>query len=263
MTQAAPHPGLRAEGLTLGYGSRRVIERLDLDLPAGKVTAILGPNGCGKSTLLHALARLTPPLAGRILLEGQDIRDLPARALAQTLAILPQASVAPAGIRVCDLIRRGRAPWRGLMQPWNAADAAACEHAINVLGLQTMGNDSLDALSGGQRQRAWLALVLAQSSRYLLLDEPTTWLDLPHQIEILRLLQRLNRDQGLTVISVLHDLNLAARFCDHLVLLGRDGLVALGTPQQVMTEDNLTRAFGLAARVLPDPVTGAPMVCPL
>lgn len=255
--------GLRVEGLSLGYDARRVIEGLDLSLPAGCVTAILGPNGCGKSTLLHALARLRPPLAGRITLEGRALASFPPRALAQKLAILPQAPLAPPGIRVADLVRRGRAPWRGLLQPWSAADAAACDAAIAAVGLGPQAGDPVDALSGGQRQRAWIALVLAQSTPFLLLDEPTTWLDLAHQIEILSLLRRLNRERGITVVSVLHDLNLAARYSDRLVLLGREGLIAEGSPEAVMTEANLARAFGLAARVLPDPVSGTPMVCPL
>lgn len=258
-----PTPGLRAENLGLGYGGRRVISGLDLDIPAGRVTAILGPNGCGKSTLLHAFARLRDPLEGRIFLHGQDLKTPSPRALAQRLAILPQAPIAPPGIHVTDLIRRGRAPWRGLLQPWGAADAKACDEALHAVGLQDMADRPLDALSGGQRQRAWIALVLAQSTPSLLLDEPTTWLDLPHQIEILGLLQKLNRERGMTVVSVLHDLNLAARYSDHLVLMGPHGIVAQGDPVQVMTEDNLRQAFGLAARVLPDPVSGAPMVCPL
>lgn len=263
MSGTASTAGLQAQGLTLGYGARRVISNLDLDLPKGRVTAILGPNGCGKSTLLHAFARLRSPLAGQIRLEGQAVQDHAARSFAQRLAILPQAPIAPPGIHVADLVRRGRAPWRGLLQPWGRADQQACEAAIRAVGLQDMADLPLDTLSGGQRQRAWIALVLAQSTPYLLLDEPTTWLDLPHQIEILGLLQRLNRDSGITVVSVLHDLNLAARYSDHLVLLGPKGVVAEGPPVAVMTEAHLQAAFVLSARVLPDPVSGAPMVCPL
>ena len=263
MSEAASTAGLQARGLTLGYGTRRVISALDLDLPLGRVTVILGPNGCGKSTLLHAFARLRAPLAGQILLEGQDLQAAPARAFARRLAILPQAPLAPPGIHVADLVRRGRAPWRGLLQPWSRTDAEACAAAIDAVGLQDMADLALDTLSGGQRQRAWIALVLAQATPFLLLDEPTTWLDLPHQIEILSLLQRLNRDRGITVVSVLHDLNLAARYSDHLVLMGPDGIVAQGAPAEVITEGHLQTAFALSARVLPDPVTGAPMVCPV
>jgi iron complex transport system ATP-binding protein len=255
--------GLEIRNLSLDHGRRRVINDLQLSLPQGKVTAILGPNGCGKSTLLHALARLHPAQSGHILLDGQDIHQLAPRAMARRLSILPQAPLAPPGILVSDLVRRGRAPWRGLLQPWNDRDAAACAWAIQMTGLTDLAQEPVDCLSGGQRQRAWIALVLAQTTPWLLLDEPTTWLDLPHQIEVLGLLQKLNRDKGTTIISVLHDLNLAARFSDHLVLLGPQGLVADGPPDQVLTEGHLAQAFGLAARILPDPVTGAPMVCPL
>ncbi|MFT4149316.1 MAG: ABC transporter ATP-binding protein [Paracoccaceae bacterium] len=254
---------LRAEGVTLGYPGRVVIRDLTLDLPAGRVTAILGPNGCGKSTLLRAAARLIAPVAGRVALDGQDVRRIDSRALARRLAILPQAPLAPEGITVADLVARGRAPWRGLLAGWTAADARAVEGALDAVGMADMADRPVAELSGGQRQRAWIALVLAQETQVLLLDEPTTWLDLPHQIEVLRLLQRLNRDRGVTVVSVLHDLNLAARHSDHLVLLGPDGLVAEGPPETVLTPAALERAFGLRAQVIPDPVAATPMVVPL
>ncbi|MEC9433800.1 MAG: ABC transporter ATP-binding protein [Pseudomonadota bacterium] len=253
---------LTAEALTLGYGDRMVVEHLDLTLPPGRVTAILGPNGCGKSTLLHALARLTRPISGRVSLEGRDLGAYAPRALARRLAILPQGPAAPEGIRVGDLVRRGRTPWRGMLSPWSEADARACAAALEAVGMTALAERPLQALSGGQRQRAWIALALAQDTPALLLDEPTTFLDLVHQIEVLRLLRRRNREMGTTVISVLHDLNLAARFSDHLVLMGRGGVVAAGAPGAVMTPDNLKAAFGLNARVEPDPETGAPMVIP-
>ncbi|KQT53148.1 iron dicitrate ABC transporter ATP-binding protein [Aureimonas sp. Leaf454] len=254
---------LRAEGLSLAYRDRRVLDDLTLALPAGRVTALLGPNGCGKSTLLKAFARLLSPTAGRVTLNGRDIHAEDTRALARTLAILPQSPLAPEGITVGDLVGRGRAPWRGFLAPWSAADAAATARALDAVGMADLEDRPLDELSGGQRQRAWIALVLAQATGLLLLDEPTTFLDLPHQIEVLSLLRRLNRDDGTTVVSVLHDLNLAARFCDHLVLLGPRGLVATGSPAEVMTPDHLLAAFGLRALVVPDPVTAAPMVVPL
>ncbi len=253
---------LKAEALTLGYGERIVIRDLSLDFPEGRMTTILGPNGCGKSTLLRALARLVRPQKGGVTLGGEDIFDKDTRALARRLAILPQAPRAPEGITVADLVRRGRTPWRGLLAPWSKADADACAAALEAVGLTDQMERPLDELSGGQRQRAWIALVLAQDTPCLLLDEPTTWLDLTHQIEVLSLLQQRNRRHGATVITVLHDLNLAARFSDHLVLLGPDGLVSTGTPQAVLTEENLKAAFGLSALVMPDPVTGAPMAVP-
>lgn len=253
---------LKTEGLTLGYGERIVISDLSLALPDGKVTTILGPNGCGKSTLLRALARLVRPLKGSVRLDGENVLALDTRALARRVAILPQAPRAPEGITIADLVKRGRTPWRRLLAPWSQVDADACARALQSVGLTELADRPLDELSGGQRQRAWIALVLAQDTPCLLLDEPTTWLDLTHQLEVLALLQARNRQHGATVITVLHDLNLAARFSDHLVLLGPAGLVATGTPQAVLTENNLKTAFGLSALVMPDPVTGAPMAVP-
>lgn len=254
---------LKAEDLSLGYRERRVIDALTLELPAGRVTAILGPNGCGKSTLLHAFARLIAPLAGRVSLNGQDLHAQNTRATARQIAILPQAPLAPDGISVGELVRRGRAPWRGFLAPWTTDDEAACAGALAAVAVTELAERPLGELSGGQRQRVWIALALAQSTPILLLDEPTTWLDLPHQIEVLSLLRERNRRSGTTVVSVLHDLNLAARFCDHLVLLGPEGLVAVGEPAKVVTADHLDAAFGLKAHVMADPVTGAPMVIPL
>ncbi|RWR05396.1 ABC transporter ATP-binding protein [Sinirhodobacter populi] len=254
---------LRAEGLTLGYDGRRVIEGLDLSFPGGEMVTILGPNGCGKSTLLRALGRLLRPEAGRVTLDGDDLFALNSRAVARRMAILPQSPLAPEGITVADLVRRGRLPWRGLLSPWSAADRIACAAAIEAVGLAADATRPIEELSGGQRQRAWIALVLAQDTPLLLLDEPTTFLDLTHQIEVLRLLRERNRQTGLSVISVLHDLNLAARFSDRLVLLGSGGLVAEGAPDTVLTAPNLARAFGLRAEIHPDPVSGAPMVFPL
>lgn len=257
-------PGLRAEDLTLGYGAMRVIDDLSLAVPTGSVTAILGPNGCGKSTLLKAFARLIHPLAGRVTLDGADIGRQDTRALARRIGILPQAPLAPEGITVANLVRRGRTPWRGLLSPWRPADETACAGALAAVEMTALKDRQLGELSGGQRQRAWLALVLAQETPFLLLDEPTTWLDLPHQIEVLGLMRQRNRDAGTTVVSVLHDLNLAARFSDHLVLFGHGGaLIAQGAPDAVLTAENLDRAFDLAARVMPDPVSGSPMVVPL
>ncbi|WP_088345817.1 MULTISPECIES: ABC transporter ATP-binding protein [Rhodomicrobium] len=254
---------LKAEALTLGYRDRVVIRELTLSPPVGKVTSILGPNGCGKSTLLRALARLIRPISGRVTLGGKDIHAEDTRALARRIAILPQAPLAPDGIVVEDLVKRGRTPWRGFLAPWSEADAEACAEALAAVDMRAEARRSLNELSGGQRQRAWLALVLAQKTPLLLLDEPTTWLDLPHQIEVLSLLRRRNREAGTTVISVLHDLNLAARFSDHLILLGPQGVVAEGRPDEVMTAENLQRSFALSARIMPDPVTGAPMIIPL
>ncbi|ESR24525.1 ABC transporter ATP-binding protein [Lutibaculum baratangense] len=255
---------LRARDLTLGYGSAIVTRNLSLALPTGRVTAILGPNGCGKSTLLKAFARLIRPVSGDITLGGTDIRRQDTRALARRIGILPQAPLAPEGITVGNLVRRGRTPWRGLLSPWTQADEAAFTEALEAVAMTALRDRQLAELSGGQRQRAWLALVLAQQTPFLLLDEPTTWLDLPHQIEVLSLMRKRNRDAGTTVVSVLHDLNLAARHSDHLVLFGHGGsLVAEGPPEEVVTAANLATAFGLRARIMPDPVSGSPLVIPL
>lgn len=254
--------GLRTEALSVGYQDRQVIRGLNLAFPEGRSTAILGPNGCGKSTLLRALARLLKPAAGRVLLGDTDVHGADTRELARRLAILPQFPLAPDAINVGELVRRGRTPWRGLLSPWTPADNEACTDALDAVGLTDLADRPLAELSGGQRQRAWLALVLAQQTPLLLLDEPTSHLDLAQQIEMLKLLQQRVRDTGMTVVSVLHDLNLAARFSDHLVLLSPEGLVAEGTPETVMTAEHLYRAFGLEAQVMADPLTGRPWVLP-
>lgn len=253
---------LSTEGLTLAYRDRVVIRDLSVSVPDRRMTSILGPNGCGKSTLLKAMARLIAPTSGRVRLSGEDLGAIDTRALARRLAILPQSPKAPEGITVADLVRRGRTPWRGFLSPWTAEDAQVCQQALQAVGLDALAERSIDELSGGQRQRAWIALVLAQNTSTLLLDEPTTWLDLTHQLEVLSLLQARNRAHGTTVVCVLHDLNLAARYSDHLILLGPTGLVAVGTPDEVVTVETLAAAFGLKALVVPDPVTGRPMVVP-
>lgn len=255
-------PVLEARGLSVGYDRTPVIRDLDLTIEHGTVTTFLGANGCGKSTLLKALGRVLKPLAGEVLLEGRPIRKEPNRAVARQLAILPQSPLAPAGTSVLDLVMRGRNPHQSWARPWTAEDAAVAEDAIAATGLTEVAHRDVASLSGGQRQRAWIALVLAQRADTLLLDEPTTYLDLAHQLDVLRLVRRINREQGSTVVMVLHDLTLAARYSDRLVVLHDGGVVADGTPAQVLTPAVLAQAFGLHARVVPDPVTGAPMVVP-
>ena len=262
-TGPAAQGGLAAHAITVAYHGREVIRDLTLTIPEGRVTAIIGPNGCGKSTLLRTLARLHRPAKGEVTLDGANIHAQPTRRVAQRLALLPQAPLAPAGITVTDLVGRGRAPWQGLLRQWSEADAAAVTAALRATGLAELAEERVEALSGGQRQRAWIAMTLAQDTAFLLLDEPTTWLDLPYQIEVLRLLQRLNRDTGRTVVSVLHDLSLAARHSDHMVALRAGRVVAEGTPAEVITPAVLAEAFGLSARVVPDPETGTPLVVPL
>ncbi|MCJ1714191.1 ABC transporter ATP-binding protein [Curtobacterium sp. VKM Ac-2922] len=258
----ATTPVLQARGLSVGYDRHPVLRDLDLSIERGTVTTFLGANGCGKSTLLKAFGRVLKPIVGEVHLDGTPIRSQPNRAVARKLAILPQSPVAPAGTSVLDLVMRGRNPHQSWAKPWTPEDAAVAEDAIAATGLTDVAHRDVASLSGGQRQRAWIALVLAQHADTLLLDEPTTYLDLAHQLEVLRLVRRINRDQGSTVVMVLHDLTLAARYSDRLVVLHDGGVAADGAPRDVLTPEVLARAFGLHARVVPDPVTGAPMVVP-
>ena len=260
--RAEANPVLEARGLSVGYDKHPVLRDLDLAVERGTVTTFLGANGCGKSTLLKALGRVLKPQSGEVLLDGAPIRKEANRAVARKLAILPQSPLAPAGTSVLDLVMRGRNPHQSWARPWTAEDAAVAEDAIAATGLTEVAHRDVASLSGGQRQRAWIALVLAQRADTLLLDEPTTYLDLAHQLDVLRLVRRINREQGATVVMVLHDLTLAARYSDRLVVLHDGGVVADGTPAEVLTPALLERAFGLHARVVPDPVTGSPMVVP-
>lgn len=257
-----PAPVLEARGLSVGYDRHPVLADLDLRIERGTVTTFLGANGCGKSTLLKAFGRVLKPQAGEVHLDGVPIRGQSNRAVARKLAILPQSPVAPAGTSVLDLVMRGRNPHQSWAKPWTADDADVAEQAIAATGLTEVAHRDVASLSGGQRQRAWIALVVAQQAETLLLDEPTTYLDLAHQLEVLRLVRRLNREQGSTVVMVLHDLTLAARYSDRLVVLHDGGIAADGTPAEVLTPGLLERAFGLHARVLADPVTGSPMIVP-
>ena len=254
---------LRADGISVGYGDHIVIDGLDLDVLEGTVTAIIGPNGCGKSTLLRTLGRLLRPNAGHVVLDGKRIDKIPTRAVAKVLGILPQAPTAPEGLTVADLVARGRHPHQVWYRQWSRDDEEAVAQALAWTGISDLAERPVDQLSGGQRQRAWLSMALAQGTDLLLLDEPTTFLDLAHQIDVLDLVRRLHREAGRTVVMVLHDLNLAARYSDRLVAM-RDGrVVAEGPPVEVLTEPLLAEVFGLHARVIDDPVTGTPLVVPL
>jgi iron complex transport system ATP-binding protein len=256
-------PRLGARRLVAGYPGRTVIDGLDLDIAPGRVTMIIGANACGKSTLLGVLARLRPPISGAVEIDGMDVAAMPRRRFAQTVGLLPQHPTAPDGVTVAELVSRGRHPHRGVFQRWSAADAAHIDEAMAWTGVSALASRPVGDLSGGQRQRAWIAMALAQDPRILLLDEPTTFLDLTHQLEVLDLLRDLNRTRGTTVVVVLHDLNLAARYADDLVVM-RDGrIVAHGTPAEVLTERVVAEAFGLRALVMPDPLTGTPLVIPV
>ncbi|WP_154606324.1 ABC transporter ATP-binding protein [Arthrobacter sp. AQ5-05] len=264
----AVHPSkesaiLSARELSLGYGPRAIVEELSLTLPAGKVTIIVGANACGKSTLLRGLARLLPPSAGVVHLNGVDIHKVPTRALARELGILPQTPTAPDGISVADLVGRGRSPHQGWFRQWTTADDDAVAAALNVTGTAELADRSIDELSGGQRQRVWIAMALAQETNVLLLDEPTTYLDLAHQVEVLDVVSELNARRGTTVAIVLHDLNLAARYADHLVAMKAGSILAQGAPGEVLTAELVRDVFGLESVVVPDPVVGTPMVVPM
>ncbi|WP_460802163.1 ABC transporter ATP-binding protein [Microbacterium sp. GXF6406] len=254
---------LHAQDVTLSYDSRLVAENLDVAIPHGKVTVIIGPNACGKSTLLRALSRLLAPTAGRVLLGEEDVRAIGPKDLARRLGLLPQTSTAPFGITVADLIGRGRFPHQRMLQQWSKEDEEAVQRAMAATGVTELADRAVEELSGGQRQRVWIALLLAQDAPLMLLDEPTTYLDIAHQLDVLELCRRLNREEGRTMVLVLHDLNQAARYADHLVVMKHGTLAAAGAPEEILTEELIERVFGLTSRIVPDPVFGSPMVIPI
>ena len=254
---------LSTQSLTLAYGDRPIVTDLDLELPAGKITTIVGANACGKSTLLRGMARLLPPESGRVLLGGSDIRALPTKQVARRLGLLPQSPIAPEGITVAELVAQGRHPHRRAFSRWTTDEDAIVADALEATGVLALADRVVDELSGGQRQRVWIALALAQQTEVLLLDEPTTFLDVCHQVEVLDLLTDLNRSRGTTIAMVLHDLNLAARYADHLVAVHHGMVHARGTAEQVLTEDMVKVVFGLDAQVMLDPTSGRPMILPL
>ena len=254
---------LSAQGVTLGYDHHEVFRDLDLSIVRGSVTTLIGANGCGKSTLLKAFGRLLTPSAGEIRLGDTPVRTLSARAVARRLAILPQRPLTPAATTVRDLVMRGRHPHQTLLRPWTREDAAKVDESIAATGMTELADRDVSSLSGGQLQRAWIALVLAQNAETILLDEPTTFLDLSHQLEVLRLVRAINARQGSTIVMVLHDLSLAARYSDRLVVLHEGRVLADGNPWQVITPQVLSVAFGLEALVIADPASGRPLVVPL
>ncbi len=254
---------LGAERLTVAYDDRDVVCDLDLAVPRGAITAVVGANGCGKSTLLRALARLLAPRSGRVLLDGRAIGELPTREVARRLGILPQSPAAPEGLTVEDLVARGRHPHQSWLQRWSAADEAAVEHALAATSTGELRHRPVDELSGGQRQRAWIAMTLAQETEVLLLDEPTTYLDVAHQIDVLDLLADLVADHGRTVVMVLHDLNHACRYADHLVAMCDGRVHAAGHPGEIVDAALVDEIFGMPSQVIPDPVTGTPLCLPI
>ncbi|MFG2194606.1 ABC transporter ATP-binding protein [Streptomyces sp. NPDC048639] len=253
---------LAARDLTLAYEERTVVEGLDLSVPDGEVTVIVGPNACGKSTLLRALGRLLKPRRGSVLLDGRDLARIPTRKVAQSVGLLPQTPVAPEAITVADLVARGRQPHQHWWQQWSEDDERAVGEAMARTDVTDLAARPVDELSGGQRQRVWIAMALAQETELLLLDEPTTYLDIAHQVEVLDLVRQLNHERGRTVVAVLHDLNQATRYAGHLVAMKAGRIVAQGSPAEVVTAELVRDVFGLDSVVVPDPVTGSPLVVP-
>ncbi|MFD4632835.1 ABC transporter ATP-binding protein [Streptomyces sp. NPDC058284] len=253
---------LAARGVSVGYGGRTVIDDLDVAIPPGVITTIIGPNGCGKSTLLRTLTRLLKPAKGSVVLDGEDIDKLKTRDVAKKLGLLPQAPVAPEGLTVADLVARGRHPHQSWLRQWSSDDAGVVERALAMTGVSDLADRAVDSLSGGQRQRVWISMTLAQGTDLLLLDEPTTYLDLAHAIDVLDLVDDLH-ESGNTVVMVLHDLNLATRYSDNLIVMKAGSILAQGHPRDVITADLLYEAFGLRAKVVDDPVGDRPLIVPI
>ena len=254
---------LHVKDVSVGYGERTVLDTLNVDIKRGAVTSIVGPNGCGKSTLLRAMSRLLNPTKGEIVLDGKSIHDIPTRKLATQLGLLPQTPIAPDGIVVADLVGRGRTPHQGILGRWSQQDYDIVAEALETTGISDLAERSIDELSGGQRQRVWIAMALAQRTETLLLDEPTTYLDVKHQLDVLDLLTELNRDRGTTIVMVLHDLNLAARYSDELVAVSGGKVFAHGNPREVITKENVKSVFGIDSVIITDPVSDQPAVMPI
>ncbi|WP_437612565.1 ABC transporter ATP-binding protein [Erwinia sp. V71] len=253
---------LQASGLTLAYEQKVIASDLSVSIPDKQFTVIIGPNACGKSTLLRALCRLLKPRAGQVLLDGKEIHQLGTKALARQLGLLPQHAIVPEGISVADLVARGRYPHQSLLKQWSDADRQAVDAAMAATNVAQLADRSVDELSGGQRQRVWVAMVLAQQTPLLLLDEPTTWLDIAHQIELLDLFRQLNQQAGHTLIAVLHDLNQACRYADHLIVMHSGQIVAQGKPAEIISAELVQQVFGMSSVIIDDPVSHTPLIVP-
>lgn len=254
---------LKAEGITAGYGKRNILQGMDIAVPENKISVILGANACGKSTLLKVISRLLRPEGGSVRLDGKKLSSIPSRHLARALGLLPQSPVVPEGITVVDLVSRGRFPHQSLWGGMKKQDYKAVEEALEIMGIEELSSCPVDELSGGQRQRVWIAMALAQETDILLLDEPTTYLDITHQVEILDLLTDLNRKRGTTIVMILHDINLSARYADYIFAVKDGQLIAQGSPKEVITQEMIHQVYGLECKVMEDPIFGAPMIVPM
>jgi iron complex transport system ATP-binding protein len=250
--------GLKTENLCAGYGVSSVVQAVNIQLLEGKITALIGPNGCGKSTLLKALVRVLAPQSGRVLWQDKDINDYSPLSIAQALSLLPQSQETPEGILVRDIVGYGRSPYTGFWGQLRSEDQQKVDQAMRMTGITEFAHKAVSELSGGQRQRVWLAMTLAQNTDYVFLDEPTTYLDLNHQVELMKLLHTLRQD-GKTLVTVLHDINQACRYCDHLIVMATGRVVAQGTPDEVLTVQLLNEVFELEAEIYRDPIAGTPM----
>ncbi len=253
---------LGAEGVTVGYADRVVLDNLDVSIPTGVITTVIGPNGCGKSTLLRTLSRLLTPSRGTVLLDGHDIARLKTKDVAKRMGLLPQTPIAPEGLTVADLVARGRHPHQSWLRQWSSDDAGIVARSLEMTGVADLAHRPVDSLSGGQRQRVWISMTLAQGTDLLLLDEPTTYLDLAHAIDVIDLVDDLH-EGGCTIVMVLHDLNLAVRYSDNLIVMKSGSIVAQGHPSEVITSDLLLDTFGLQAKVIDDPVSERPLIVPI
>ncbi len=254
--------GLKTQELSLSYDRELIIKQLSLSIATGQITTLVGPNGCGKSTLLRGLARLLRPQTGEVLLDSKAIHTMPTKQLAKQLGILPQGPSAPEGLTVYELVAQGRYPHQGFFQQWSVEDEAATREAIAITNMAAFADRPLDTLSGGQRQRAWIAMTLAQNTPILLLDEPTTFLDIGYQLEVMELIERLNKERKMTILLVLHDLNQAARFSQRLIVLNQGVVVADGAPRDVLTNELLADVFKVRANIMVDPDSGSPVCLP-
>ncbi len=254
---------LRADALSLAYEKTMIIDGLHLTIPTGRITALVGRNGSGKSTLLRALARLLKPQGGAVFLDNVSIFTMSTKEVAKQLGILPQSPVAPEGVTVRELVAQGRYPHQRWLQRWSQDDERMVERALAATSMTGLADRPLETLSGGQRQKAWIAMALAQETAFMLLDEPTTFLDIAHQMEVLDLLYDLNATEGRTVVIVLHDLNQASRYAHHLVALREGRVAAEGAPAEIVTEDLVRDVFGIDCRIVVDPVAGTPLCVPV